>query len=404
MSAIFIDNFSNPLGNVQRWNERKGWIQTPLISGINTKDLTNDLDKNAIRKLFCCLFLFDTIFVKYQDYEKIIKILGADNTIELISSESLKIILDYGEFTSDFSQNHFNLNHLGYLVGKTQKHFNFKNLKHFNVKKQNYWRYITDNNSIEINYEKSILNSMNLINNEILSDLKNESMATAMNIGKDGFASPIDHLKALRVSNVFNGLLIQKAVGAENIIQDEYSVKYMSFKFFLDNNNKFIDSFESVLNRKGIPDFYDLFKKGALTIKDVLNIRDKSIACEFRKWIKSIDYNEDDFYKELLNSTSSSSLSKITRFLYPNIIGAFNPLLGIAASFSDSFILDRIYKNWHPNIFLDDILSKKIIKIEGDYEKMIKRKEIKKYFNSVNRNDKCPCGSGKKFKNCHGNI
>ena len=25
-------------------------------------------------------------------------------------------------------------------------------------------------------------------------------------------------------------------------------------------------------------------------------------------------------------------------------------------------------------------------------------------FKKVGRNDKCPCGSGKKFKNCHGNI
>ena len=25
-------------------------------------------------------------------------------------------------------------------------------------------------------------------------------------------------------------------------------------------------------------------------------------------------------------------------------------------------------------------------------------------FNKVGRNEKCPCGSGKKFKHCHGNI
>ena len=30
----------------------------------------------------------------------------------------------------------------------------------------------------------------------------------------------------------------------------------------------------------------------------------------------------------------------------------------------------------------------------------IKLKEEKK----VGRNEKCPCGSGKKFKHCHGNI
>ena len=25
-------------------------------------------------------------------------------------------------------------------------------------------------------------------------------------------------------------------------------------------------------------------------------------------------------------------------------------------------------------------------------------------YKKVGRNDKCPCGSGKKFKHCHGNI
>ena len=34
------------------------------------------------------------------------------------------------------------------------------------------------------------------------------------------------------------------------------------------------------------------------------------------------------------------------------------------------------------------------------------KSEIKKKddFKKVGRNDKCPCGSGKKFKHCHGNI
>ena len=38
---------------------------------------------------------------------------------------------------------------------------------------------------------------------------------------------------------------------------------------------------------------------------------------------------------------------------------------------------------------------------EGD-EKILKNE--KNNFKKVGRNDKCPCGSGKKFKHCHGNI
>ena len=33
-----------------------------------------------------------------------------------------------------------------------------------------------------------------------------------------------------------------------------------------------------------------------------------------------------------------------------------------------------------------------------------KKKIIKFYSKKIGRNDACPCGSGKKYKNCHGNI
>jgi preprotein translocase subunit SecA len=39
-------------------------------------------------------------------------------------------------------------------------------------------------------------------------------------------------------------------------------------------------------------------------------------------------------------------------------------------------------------------------------EKSEKEEEIKemKSEKKVGRNEKCPCGSGKKFKHCHGNV
>ena len=33
-----------------------------------------------------------------------------------------------------------------------------------------------------------------------------------------------------------------------------------------------------------------------------------------------------------------------------------------------------------------------------------KEKEEEKKFKKTGRNEKCPCGSGKKFKHCHGNL
>ena len=39
-------------------------------------------------------------------------------------------------------------------------------------------------------------------------------------------------------------------------------------------------------------------------------------------------------------------------------------------------------------------------KVENNQEEIRKDKSEKK----VGRNEKCPCGSGKKFKHCHGNV
>ena len=45
-----------------------------------------------------------------------------------------------------------------------------------------------------------------------------------------------------------------------------------------------------------------------------------------------------------------------------------------------------------------------VVKPEKD-GKIEKNEEVNNdKFQKVGRNDKCPCGSGKKFKHCHGNI
>ena len=41
---------------------------------------------------------------------------------------------------------------------------------------------------------------------------------------------------------------------------------------------------------------------------------------------------------------------------------------------------------------------------EGQNEEVKKEKIVKNEDKKVGRNEKCPCGSGKKFKHCHGNI
>ena len=51
------------------------------------------------------------------------------------------------------------------------------------------------------------------------------------------------------------------------------------------------------------------------------------------------------------------------------------------------------------------LLNLNIITTENENENIKKKDdEENNNFKKVGRNDKCPCGSGKKFKFCHGNI
>ena len=85
-----------------------------------------------------------------------------------------------------------------------------------------------------------------------------------------------------------------------------------------------------------------------------------------------------------------------------NLVGLAGFFPGIVASAFDSFVMGKVANGWHPNLFLDNnlksLIDKKIL-AEND---RIKQMELQSRFKGVGRNDPCPCGSGKKFKKCHG--
>ena len=50
------------------------------------------------------------------------------------------------------------------------------------------------------------------------------------------------------------------------------------------------------------------------------------------------------------------------------------------------------------------LLNLNIVVSNNENGEKIKDNEPKDEFKKVGRNEKCPCGSGKKFKHCHGNV
>ena len=71
----------------------------------------------------------------------------------------------------------------------------------------------------------------------------------------------------------------------------------------------------------------------------------------------------------------------------------------------ESFLLFEGLLSKIKNDLIKFLLNLNIV-VSNEKENENKQKEIKdnKSEKKVGRNEKCPCGSGKKFKHCHGNI
>lgn len=168
-----------------------------------------------------------------------------------------------------------------------------------------------------------------------------------------------------------------------------------------------VSSLNQVIYEKKLPEFGGLFINGIISLDDILKLRDNYNGKLFRYWMNNNEYEEAHMRTDIMNSTSNvlgKSVSQIIRLVSCNLLGCFGFIPGLAASAFDSYILNKMASGWHPNFFLDDRVKSTIDVSIKRHENDKKRVKYSKLFQGVNRNDKCPCGSGLKFKKCHGKL
>lgn len=167
------------------------------------------------------------------------------------------------------------------------------------------------------------------------------------------------------------------------------------------------DALIRIEQQKGFPDLGELFVNRIIDLDDILKLRDSFNGKLFRYWAKSTEYEETLMRQDVMNSVNNVIGSKVLqplRLLGTNLIGIAGFIPGIAASAFDSYILDSVLKGWHPNFFLDDKLKSLIDDSIKKNEDKKKAQLLSERFKGVRPNDPCPCGSGKKFKKCHGRL
>ena len=175
--------------------------------------------------------------------------------------------------------------------------------------------------------------------------------------------------------------------------------------FFANHIPNGVDAMTSISQKKGFPDLGQLFIDSIIGLEDILKLRDSFQGRRFRCWAKLDDYEEHQMQQDVMNTVNTvlgSRIASTVRMAFCNVIGLAGFIPGVAASVIDSFILKEIARGWHPNMFLDEKLKKLIDTKVSEQDKLNHNLVFSTRFSSVGRNDLCPCGSGKKFKNCCG--
>lgn len=251
---------------------------------------------------------------------------------------------------------------------------------------------------------------MELALKETQNDLKNQQFATENSIlrtnrfGLTEFHQlNILRLHELNTIAVTAGLIEADALKTDGQISELMNQKCVSI--FPEILKDGVSSIQSILRKKGFPDLGDLFVNKVIDLEDILKLRSSLQGKLFRYWALKDEYNEAQMQQDIMNSVHNvlgAKLSNTVRFVACNALGLFSTISGVAASAFDSFILNKVAQGWHPNFFLDDnvkaTIDAKIKENEEDAKEAVRQERFK----GVGRNDPCPCGSGKKFKKCHG--
>jgi hypothetical protein len=245
---------------------------------------------------------------------------------------------------------------------------------------------------------------------ETLNDLKNEDFVTANEIlRKNRFGLTEFHqLNILRLHELNTVAVTAGLLGADALKTDGEISELMNRKCISVFSDKFKDgvsSIQSILHKKGFPDLGELFYNHVIDLEDILKLRNSLQGKLFRYWAMKDAYDETQMQMDIMNSVHNvlgSKLSKAVRFIACSAIGVISTEFGIVASAIDSFVLNKILNGWHPKFFLDNVVKERIDKCIKEKEEKAQEELLGVRFKGVGRNDPCPCGSGRKFKKCHG--
>lgn len=164
-----------------------------------------------------------------------------------------------------------------------------------------------------------------------------------------------------------------------------------------------------------IVDISSLVSNSILSFNDIFEIRKNKKSIDFRMWIEKPSsssetrdivemYNQANSFGDILNVSREKNHMKTLKFAVPTIVG-FIPLVGGYISNligTKMYISDMVNNNYKPRIFVESYLKELIDRRKIEYKIRSENDYFIKVYGKISRNYSCPCGSGKKYKKCHG--
>ncbi len=416
MSKILLNNFQSApqIITAKPTDYKDGDVD--FIVGFSIERDKNEARLDLISDIISSLLIFDKLVVPVYDLSLLIKALKEGDILKLLRNDTIQIIddLNFNPAITTRNKIAFKAGSI-HLVGPDEGgKGTLSDLEEKWQTRKLLPKNLLDQLLLLVAKRMKAINIENvgrMIKNETDYDLRNNNLTSRMritSISSDNI-NPNDFYKILRLMHINKGLAFATTMGIDTTLIDSEIQPILNDKiapiFLKNTSHEAVDIFQNILINKGLPDLGYIYDKGIISIDDIMTLRDNINGVIFRKWYASTDYNPQEALKALLNRVENrlqNIAAKHIRWLYPKIIGLVNPVAGIATSYVDSFVIDKILKGWHPSFFLDNKLKSLLDSKIKYYEKQKFLEEIKKKYPNIERNDLCPCGSGKKFKKCCG--
>lgn len=384
---------------------------------INNQHITEQIASDLIT----ALLTYDTIYVEGNHILDIIQVFGSNYLKELLRLHLIQIIPDQNLNPAIKKEDAvWTVGFFAYPQGNSRKD---KILQSFQPHKwshiENYFSkkdpvgqetktliYLIDENSVNVN-ESDIARR---VDQETILDLHNPLLLNQFNLVNptSGKLADADFPKLLRLQELNKTSVLASILDIDSIKTDAEISSVLALKSLSILNNKYgngITTLNKIEYEKGFPDLGKLFVDNVIGLDDILKLRNSFQGKIFRYWAQNTEYEENLMRQEVMNSVHNvlgNSISNAIRMVGCNLLGLAGFLPGVMASSIDSFILSKVANGWHPNFFLDNKVKHMIDKCIETKEEEQKRELLRSSFKGIGRNVLCPCGSGRKFKKCHG--